>query len=138
MLLSKSYAVFDRDDHKTYHEALKLAESLNQKLRNDEKQPVVFQAITSIPSFELWFLLHFEDIQHHLHRDKVMSRLKKYMRGYDKGSDNCFEKTRKHLDIARNRARRLFQNSNAYDDKNLYTTVFNLVDLLINLGNLQK
>lgn len=70
------YAVFDRDDHHTYFDALKQAESLNGTLRNDDKQPVSFKAIASIPCFELWLLLHYEDVQHPIHRDAVMARLK--------------------------------------------------------------
>lgn len=70
------YAVFDRDDHLTYFDALKFAESLDGKLRNDAKQLVSFMAITSVPSFELWLLLHYEDIQAPIHRDEVMHRLK--------------------------------------------------------------
>ena len=55
-------AVFDRDDHASYHDALALAQELNGKLRNDARQPVVFQAIASVPCFELWLLLHYEDV----------------------------------------------------------------------------
>ena len=62
------YAVFDRDDHRTYFEALDLAKSLDKKLRNDAKQPVVFRAIASIPCFELWLLLHVENIRHIRHQ----------------------------------------------------------------------
>lgn len=50
------YAVFDRDDHNSYVNALNLAESLDGKLKNDCKQGVRFQAIASVPSFELWLL----------------------------------------------------------------------------------
>ncbi len=46
-------SIGDRDDHDSYHEALTLAESLDGKLRNDVKQPVIFQAIASVPSFDL-------------------------------------------------------------------------------------
>ena len=128
------YAVFDRDDHKTFHQALKTAESLDGKLRNDQKQPVVFQAITSIPSFELWLLLHFEDIQHWLHRDEVMCRLKKYISDYAKASNNCFEKTRNKLDIAHQRANQLALRNNPHNDTEPYTEIFKLVDLLVKLG----
>ena len=34
------YAVFDRDDHQSYFNALSLAASLDKKLRNDAKQAV--------------------------------------------------------------------------------------------------
>ena len=47
------YAVFDRDDHTSYFDALNLAKSLDGKLRNDNKEPVCFKAMVSVPSFEL-------------------------------------------------------------------------------------
>jgi hypothetical protein len=39
------YAVFDRDDHLSYAEALRVASSLDGRLRNDAKQLVRFKAI---------------------------------------------------------------------------------------------
>jgi len=56
------YAVFDRDDHATYHNALTRAEQLDNTLRNDEKKLVRFFAVPSVPCFELWLLLHFENV----------------------------------------------------------------------------
>jgi hypothetical protein len=126
------YAVFDRDDHKTYYQALEKSKSLDGKLKSDQNEPVIFRAVTSIPSFELWLLLHFEDIHHWLHRDEVMIRLKKHISDYKKGSDECFKKTRNTLDIACERARRLATLSTAYDDTKPHTAVFELVDLLVN------
>ncbi|WP_350296782.1 RloB family protein [Limnohabitans sp. Rim8] len=72
----KVFAIFHRDDHKSYFDALKLAGSLDGKMRNDVKQPVEFKAIASVPCFELWLLLHYEDIRHPLHRDEVLTRLR--------------------------------------------------------------
>lgn len=101
------YAVFDRDDHDSYFNALGLAESLDGKLRNDDRQPVSFKAIASIPSFELWLLLHYEDIQTPLHRDEVMARLKQHIPGYDKGTGSTFATTRDRLATATQRAQAL-------------------------------
>ena len=84
------YAVFDRDDHRTYFDALQFAESLDGRLRNDNGQAVSFKAIASVPSFELWLLLHYEDIQAPIHRDEVMQRLKRHMPGYAKGTGGAF------------------------------------------------
>jgi len=78
------YAVFDRDDHASYFNALSLAKSLDGKLRNDDRQPVIVKAIASIPSFDLWLLLHYDDIQHPIHRGEVMERLKQHIPGYEK------------------------------------------------------
>lgn len=127
------YAVFDRDEHRTYFDALKLAESLDRKLRNDVRQVVTFRAIPSVPSFELWLLLHFEDIHAPLHRDEVMRRLKRYIPGYDKGNGGVFAITRERLDVATQRAESLVGKSTAYDDPEPYTGIVDLVKLLITL-----
>ena len=129
----KVYAVFDRDDHESYHEALTLAASLDGKLRNDAKQAVTFQAIASVPSFELWLLLHFEDIQAPLHRDEVMRRLKLHITSYDKGMSNAFTITSKHLAIATQRADGLATRFNARTDPEPFTAIVELVRLLTTL-----
>lgn len=127
------YAVFDRDDHGSYFDALKLAASLDGKLKNDIKQTVVFRAIASVPSFELWLLLHFEDIQTPLHRDVVMRRLKLHIPGYDKGAGNAFSVTRKHVGVATERAERLAAQFSAHTAPEPFTAVVDLVKLLTTL-----
>ena len=129
----KVYAVFDRDNHDSYLDALNLAASLDGKLMNDIKQPVVFQAIASVPSFELWLLLHFEDIQSPLHRDVVMRRLKLHISGYDKGAGNAFSVTRKHVAVATERAERLAAQFSAHTDPEPFTAIVELVRLLTTL-----
>jgi len=127
------YAVFDRDDHTSYFDALNLAASLDGKLRNDNKQPVIFKAIASVPSFELWLLLHYEDIRAPLHRNEVIQRLKQYFPGYEKGAVGTFATTRQHLDIATLRAERLATRATAYDAPEPFTAIADLVLLLTNL-----
>lgn len=131
----KGFAIFDRDDHKSYFDALKLAGSLDGKLRNDAKQPVEFKAIASVPCFELWLLLHYEDIQHPLHRDEVLMRLKKHIAGYEKGAGGSFAATKANLHIASQRARNLAALSTAFDDTEPSTDIVELVALLIAFGN---
>lgn len=127
------YAVFDRDDHLTYFDALKFAESLDGKLRNDAKQLVSFMAITSVPSFELWLLLHYEDIQAPIHRDEVMHRLKQHIPGYEKGMEGAFATTRDQLGTARQRAQALAAKFNAYSAPEPFTAIAGLVALLTTL-----
>ncbi len=129
----KVYAVFDRDDHDSYFDALSLAKSLNGKLRNDAKRSVVFQAIASVPSFELWLLLHFEDIHTPLHRDEVMHRLKQHMPDYAKGTGNAFSVTREHLAVATQRAEYLARRFSAYTEPEPFTAIVELVKLLTTL-----
>jgi hypothetical protein len=131
----KVFAVFDRDDHKSYFDALKLAGSLDGKMRNDVKQPVEFKAVASVPCFELWLLLHYEDIRHPLHRDEVLTRLKLHIPGYAKGAGGSFAMTKVNLDIASQRARKLAALSTAFDDTEPSTDIVELVALLIAFGN---
>ncbi len=129
----KVYAVFDRDDHDSYHAALTLAASLDGKLKNDARQPVVFQAIASVPSFELWLLLHYEDVQAPLHRTEVMRRLKLHIPGYEKGAGNAFAITSEHLAIATERAQRLAERFSAHAEPEPFTAMVELVKLLTTL-----
>jgi hypothetical protein len=124
------YTVFDRDDHASYFDALQLAESLDGKLKNDAKQLIRFKAIASVPSFELWLLLHYEDIQAPLHRDEVLQRLKHYIPGYEKGAGGAFAITREYMDIATQRAERLAARFTAYEDPEPFTAIVELVKLL--------
>ncbi|MEY2863432.1 MAG: hypothetical protein RLY58_1139, partial [Pseudomonadota bacterium] len=127
------YAVFDRDDHDSYHEALALAASLDGKLKNDAKQLICFQAIASVPSFELWLLLHYEDIQAPLHRNEVMHRLKLHIPGYDKGAGNAFAITGEHLAVATQRAEALAGRFSAQTEPEPFTAIVELVKLLTTL-----
>ncbi|WP_394791192.1 RloB family protein [Rhodoferax sp.] len=104
------YTVFDRDDHDSY-----------------------FNAIVSIPSFELWLLLHYEDIQTPIHRDEVMDRLKQHITGYDKGAGGAFVITRDRLETATQRAQALAAKFNAYTAPEPFTALHELVTLLTTL-----
>lgn len=127
------YAVFDRDDHETYHNALTKAVDLDGKLRNDLKQPVKFKAIASVPCFELWLLLHFEDVQAPLHRTEVYQRLCQHLPNYDKGQAGHYAQTSHNLADASQRAERLTQLTTAHDGTEPYTDMHRLVHLLTTL-----
>lgn len=128
------YAVFDRDDHESYSDALRLAESLDGKLKNDAKQFISFKAIASVPSFELWLLLHYEDIQVPLHRDEVIQRLRRHLPGYEKGAGHVFSATRDRLEIATERAEALADRFSADTEPEPYTAIVELVKLLMTLS----
>jgi RloB-like protein len=72
------FAVFDRDDHTTYVNALDRAAQLSGTLVNDEKRTVPFAAVPSVPCFEFWLLLHFDDVQAFFRREEIFKRLKKH------------------------------------------------------------
>lgn len=129
------FAVFDRDDHLTYHQALGKAAALSGKLKNDLGERVPFLAIASVPCFELWLLLHFEDVFAPLHRDQVYDRLKQeqYLPGYDKGQGGHWAATRQDLDIATQRAQARAAATTAHDGTEPYTDIHYLVSCLMHL-----
>lgn len=129
------YVVFDRDTHASFHEACLLVRSLDSKLLNDNAQPILFRAIVSVPNFELWLLLHFENIERPLHRDEVLKRLKRHMPSYKKAIANSFALTRHQLDVAHQRAKVLTERHTPIDGIQPYTDVSGLVALLTKLCN---
>lgn len=129
----KIFMIFDRDDHRSYHEALAKAESLNGKHRNDERKAVSAIAIASVPCFELWLLLHFEDVFTPLHRTEIYARLRTHLPGYDKGQVGHWASTREWLDTAMQRAEAQAARTNAYDGAQPFTDMHELVRALLKL-----
>jgi hypothetical protein len=128
------YAVFDRDEHPSYAEAVRRAAALDGTLKNDAGQRVSFHAIASVPSFELWLLLHFENIQAPIHRDDVLRRLRSHLPHYEKGAGQVFAATRERLATALQHAQALSQRNNALTDPKPFTAVGGLVSTLVGLS----
>lgn len=84
------YCVFDRDSHASYLEALaKLsATTLPKKVGGKRAGEARLEAITSVPCFEYWVLLHFEYTTAPFRNyDALRPRLRQCpgLAGYDKG-----------------------------------------------------
>lgn len=75
----EAYCIFDVDmdssKNSIISEARKLASSYNIKI------------ISSTPSIELWFLLHYEYTTASMNNKNLINRLKKYYHNYDKNVD---------------------------------------------------
>jgi RloB-like protein len=128
----KVFAVFDRDEHRTYHDALQAC--ARTKLRNDQKKWVKFRAVPSNPCFELWLLLHCEDIHDLLHRNEIYRKLKQHIPDYEKAFPGTFERTHPALRDAVIRAKRLQARYRPEDDtEGPYTNVDTVVDLLLSM-----
>lgn len=127
------YAVFDRDSHDSYLAALQRAEALDGTLKNDARQRVPFNAVASVPNFELWLLLHYQDVLAPIHRDDALARLRQHLPAYEKGAMDTFAITRALLPQAMARATQLAGRFSAYDEPEPYTGVAELVDFLVKL-----
>jgi hypothetical protein len=121
------YAVFDRDEHKTYHDALKRAAQLDHALRNDFRKRIRFHAVPSVPCFELWILLHFADVKAFGDRHEVIARVGQHIQGYTKGLNGVFGMTADKLEVAAARAEKLREAFAAETGTDPFTNVDELV-----------
>ncbi len=110
------WAVHDCDDHPNLLRAHELA----------KKQSI--QLAYSNPSFELWALLHFEELHAETHRRDVRAALKKHLTGYDKKLD--FKKVHPTYEEAKTRAEALDKEAeqSGKPGRNPTTGVFRLTE----------
>ena len=127
-------AVFDRDEHRTYHAALEKAAALDRHMTNDERARVPFETVVSVPCFELWLLLHFEDVLAPLHRDEALQRLQVRLPGYAKGQIGHWAVTQDRLVAATARASALAAaGHNAHDGQAPFTDMHSLINRMLHL-----
>lgn len=129
------FAVFDRDDHTTYSQALARAKELDNSLRNDERKLVRFLAVPTVPCFELWLLLHYEDVFAFGHRSDVINKLKARIPNYAKGLEGVFGLTEPFIDDAIRRADRLRDSFSPVGGADPYTDVDVVVEKLRSIRN---
>jgi hypothetical protein len=125
----KVFCVFDRDTHETYHQALEQIDSAKPK--------DTFRAITSVPCFEYWLLLHFEYTTTPIvgsgnksAGDRVIDELRKYLPEYKKGNGSVFEQLIGQLDQAKAFADRSLKAVQVNGTDNPSTFVHELVEYL--------
>lgn len=98
------WCVFDRDVHVNINAAFEQARG------ND------FKIAFSNPSFELWYLLHFQDQGGHIERDKALKSLKRHIPRYNK-SDNIYDQLAPQQDAATKRAKQLRKQHGIEDER---------------------
>lgn len=96
------FCVFDKDKHASYLAAL-------DRIRSTRLKGTKFHAITSVPCFEVWILLHFTYTTHASRAagqdpdcERVIDALdqKGCFPGYEKGSKEIFDVLRDKIDTA--------------------------------------
>ena len=113
------FFVFDKDSHASYDVALRRVSDLKRKRDNVRKEIL---AITSVPCFELWFLLHFKAVgrpyvasQSKSACGNLISDLKRQpgFSNYHKSRRNIFAMLRDRLSQAKANAKRALERSEA-------------------------
>lgn len=128
------FCVFDRDGHAGYQEALNLV--ANSPLGKSGK----LTAITSIPCFEVWVLLHFvystaayTPVGQKSGCDRVIDAIKDHIDGYAKAFDGVFDTLSQHTGNALANGKKLHAHNAATGSNNPATKVHELVEYLKNL-----
>ncbi|EGZ49953.1 RloB family protein [Neisseria wadsworthii] len=124
----KVYCVFDKDNHSCYDETIRKITS--QQPKN------TFFAITSIPCFEYWLLLHFQyTTQPFNNAVSVMSKLKEFILDYEKGNSKIFQVVKDSVKFAIENARRANTEAEQNHTDNPTTLMPEIIEKLLNLKN---
>ncbi len=123
------YCVFDRDEHANYDAACQQVKDNNFELAN------------SVPCFEYWLLLHFEDTAAPFNAaggktaaQNVVAALERKYPGYTKAKTSVFMDLIDDMGIAIKRAERRIVDADKTGDDNPSTRVHLLVDYLQKLN----
>jgi len=127
------YCVFDKDTHTTYTSTV---DAINRK-----RDKNTWFAITSIPSFEYWILLHFfastkpyQPLPGNSAANQLLSELLTYLPEYSKGQKGLFIQLVPQLEFAKQNAIRLLKAAEVNGTDNPSTRVHELVEYLQNLN----
>jgi hypothetical protein len=125
------FCVFDRDGHANYQQALDLL--ANSSLGKKGK----LAAITSVPCFEIWILLHFGYTAAPFAVaggrsacDNVVRAIREHMPEYQKALGGIFEQLQPHVEAALTHGNRLAQHNRDTGSENPGTKIHELVKYL--------
>lgn len=131
------YCIFDKDHHTTYEEA--------KSAIDRARPPGVFYAITSIPCFEFWLLLHFimttkpfAQLGERSPADCVIDELKKHLRNYTKGQQKIYTQVKEETDKAMRHAEQANRQAEQNGTDNPSTLIPTLIQYLRNLRSIAK
>ena len=123
------FCVFDKDQHLNYQQAKDKISTL--------KPNGVFKAITSIPCFEYFLLLHFKFTEKPYQGtgsksacDCIIQDLSCYIQNYSKGDSELFAKTKDRLDDAIRNCKKAQAAAQATDTDNPSTLMHELIEYL--------
>lgn len=130
----RAFCVFDRDGHSSFEEALAMVRAL------ESGRDGRLRAVTSVPCFEVWVLLHFgytsaayTAVGTQSSCDRVIRALKTYQPLYAKGGD-VFDDLADKMEIAISNAERLRIHNHETGSNNPSTQVDELVEYLRRLN----
>ena len=128
----KVFCVFDKDTHANYQQGL---DEIRRATPKD-----VYVAITSVPCFEYWLLLHFKyttrpygQMEGNSACNQVITDLKEYMPKYTKGNTGIFPELLGQLDFAKKNAEHALQHATNTLTDNPTTKVHEILTFMENI-----
>ncbi len=126
----KTFCVFDQDRHTNYQRAL-------NKIR-DKKQRKghVLEAVTSVPCFEFWLLLHFRKTTRRFDAgpgsicDRVITELETHLPKYSKGKKGIYRRTKEKLTTAIKNAEEVAEHCKSAGTDHPSTQIHRLITFL--------
>lgn len=126
--IESRWLVFDKDDYSKVE--------INGTISSAQANRI--NVAFSNESYELWILLHFEDVKSHITRKEINKRLNRYFKEkynieYSKASREVYSLIKSNQEVAINRAKELYSeylNNHGYIDYlcNPLTTFYKLVE----------
>jgi RloB-like protein len=123
------WCLFDRDNN--------LQEQIQKALKESKKHDI--KILFSNPSFELWYLLHFDYTTAYLENRTLLQRLSQYISSYSK-SESYYNKLNSYQKQAIDNAKKLF-NYHKEEGRELYhintnpiTNVYEIIEYLENVS----
>ncbi|MBC8413037.1 RloB domain-containing protein [bacterium] len=128
----KVFCVFDKDTHASYGSAI---DAISQSTPKG-----VFRAITSVPCFEYWLLLHFTYTTSPFVATgsrsactKLITSLRQEYPAYTKDNANSYDDIKSHTERAIENSKRALKESQEIERDNPSTLMHELVEYLIHL-----
>jgi hypothetical protein len=127
------WCVFDRDDHPSFVAAIEKAKVIQEQLRKKLGQGFIFRAAPSVPCFELWYLIHFEEQTRAEESATILEKLRAWIPNYDKGLPGLWNRLEPTVAMAIDRAEGLRGRAVRNGNLNPSTEVDQLVKHLIGM-----
>lgn len=136
---NRVFCVFDRDEHASFDAAVQRVRDKALQRRDGRRKlgPARFEAITSIPCFEYWILLHFQYTTATMPRFvDVEPRMRAFpaLAGYNKGATGLFGRTQALLQVALDHADRANRAALGNGSSNPTTQMPTLIRYLLQLA----
>lgn len=121
------FCVFDRDEHQSYQQALQVIDGYAKRKR----ESIPMRGIPSIPCFEYWVLLHFEQTDAAFANcADVIKAIKRHRTSYDKVDAEFFAGILPFTDDAIRNSKQVVQRQSTAGTDNPSTLVHEVVEYL--------